>query len=57
MALTGLLAFDPVTGTGFSEVDGVGNAGSGELKGVDFGFSHFARWAPGLLSALFATPV
>lgn len=53
VALTGLPVFDPATGQGFSQVSATGNAGSGELYGLEIGFNHLARWLPRPLDGLF----
>lgn len=41
VALAGLQPLDPVTGTGFSAADTVGNGGSGKLYGVELGVNQF----------------
>ncbi len=53
VAATGQPVFDPATGEGFTTVIATGNAGSGELYGVELGFNHFFRWAPKPLDGLF----
>lgn len=53
VALTGQPVFNPTTGEGFTQVDAVGNAGSGELFGIELGFNHLLRWAPRPLDGLF----
>ena len=55
VALTGQQVFDPATGQGFTTVNAVGNAGSGELYGVELGLNHFFRWAPKPLDGLFVS--
>jgi iron complex outermembrane recepter protein len=52
VALAGLQPLDPVTGTGFSEADTVGNGGSGKLYGLELGVSQFFR---GALDGFFVT--
>lgn len=55
VALASLDPLDPAAGTGFSEADVVGNAGSGRLYGVELGASHFFTWAPVPLDGFFVT--
>ncbi len=55
VALTGQPVFDPATGEGFTRVVGGGNAGDGNLFGLELGFNHLFRWAPRPLDGLFVS--
>jgi TonB-dependent receptor len=55
VALTGQPVFNPATGEGFTAVDSVGNAGSGELFGIELGLNHLFRWLPRPLDGLFVS--